>query len=124
MLLGIDYPLHSDSIVCVSRNREGKIFAIAVHAPRIPYFAEVSPRVIFIKQICIDEKIIITVDIHIIGFNSKCKINVIVFIIFTLGLVTCYDHWISLFYVSLDPLQKVLILRIWLVIVPSLEDIR
>lgn len=123
MLLGIDYPLHSDSVVDISRDREGKVFTIAVHAPSIPYFTKRCSCVFVVKQIGIDENVIITVDIHIIGFNPKCKINVVVFIVVSLRLVTCYDHWISLFYVGLDPLQEVLILRLWLVVVPSLVDI-
>jgi hypothetical protein len=99
-----------------------EIFTIANHTSSIPHLSKGSLWVFFIKKICIDQNIIVTIVIKVLGVNSKCKIYVIVFIILSFWLIASDNNWISFFDISLYPLKKIFVLRFWMFAVPCLID--
>lgn len=67
--------------------------------------------VLIFKKVSIDQDIFIAKVLIILWIHSYSQIDMVVFLIFPLGLVACYDDWMSLGYIFFDPLQVLFVLR-------------
>ena len=117
---GIFDASNSDSIVDIFWESKIKRFSVPFHAPSIPNLAKLSPCVFLIKQVSIDKLIVITVLLKVVGLDSDCQIDMVVFFIVIISSVSCHNYGMSLRDVIFNPLQIIFVLGFWGLIVPCL----
>jgi len=115
-------PFHCDSIIHLLWDGEIKILSIALHAPAIPNFAERGKGIVLIKQIRIDENIIIAVLLIIGGIDPHRQVDMVIASILLIGGVASDDYGVPAEDVWFYPLQVVFVLWLWRLVVPRLVD--